>query len=389
MIGGEQCSQTKFSQAELNTRSPAGAPTNGAPWVTVLVYQSTVNPNAYYLAFEDLPVTTASWKGNGNDGDFNDFVYYITGLNCDGGGKPCDTAMPGVCASGTTQCTNGTATICKPDVPSTAEICDGLDNDCDGMVDQGNPCTGTNQICDRGVCVAKCNDSEFPCATGLQCDMGYCKDPSCMGKECPASQICVAGVCQGGCEGVVCPYGQVCRIGRCLDPCAGVSCPGAVCENGACVPKCSCRACSDTLTCASDGRCVDKGCDKMVCGAGTVCKQGNCVDSCYGGTRCPVGQTCAAGNCMEGPKPVGTGGAVATRFEAGVPPGSGGANGGVDAGAVLDAAPGGLGGKGGPGAGNGVSTCTCDVGGAPAGAISLLTLVVAAGISRLRRPRRS
>jgi hypothetical protein len=387
MIGdaSSQCSQTKFSQAELNTSSPAGPPTNGAPWITVLVYQSIVTPTAYYLAFEDLPVTTATWRGNGgNDGDFNDFVYYITGLNCDGGGKSCDTGMMGVCAGGTTQCTNGTSIVCKPDVPASTEICDGLDNDCDGVVDQGNPCTGANQICDRGVCVNQCNDTEFPCLLGFQCDQGYCKDPRCLGINCPVGQVCVAGACQGGCDGVVCPHGQACRIGRCIDPCAGVTClAGDVCEGGACVPQCSCRPCSAGLACAADGRCVDAGCEMMSCGAGLVCVGGACMDPCDTGTMCPAGQTCSTGGCVETPL-MGTGGTVGTRFDAGAVGGrSGGAGTGARSG--VDS---GVPGDPGMAPGNGVAKCGCDVGGQSAGLFSALSLLIAAGILTRRRSRR-
>ena len=389
MIGGAgtQCSQTKFSQAELNTKSPPGAPTNGAPWVTTLIYQSTAVPGAYYLAFEDLPVTMQSWKGSGgNDGDFNDFVYMVTGVNCDGGGKPCPTGMPGVCAAGTTQCSNGTAITCKPDLTPTAEMCDGLDNDCDGMIDQGNPCTGVNQICDRGVCIQKCNDSEFPCATGLQCDQGYCKDPRCIGKTCAAEQVCVAGECRGGCEGAVCPGSQICRLGRCVDPCAGVSCPGAVCEGGACVPKCSCRACAAGKACAADGRCVDTGCEKMDCSP-KVCVKGVCMDPCYGATRCPAGQMCTDGNCIDLPPPAATGGSSGgvVRFDAGATggragtTGSGGAFGNPDAGA-----PDGGGALTGDA---GIRRCGCDVGGVPAGVLSLVTLLIALGAVSLRGRR--
>ncbi|MEP6652587.1 MAG: hypothetical protein ABJA82_04475, partial [Myxococcales bacterium] len=82
--GQDQCTQAKFSQAELNTKSPAMPPTNGAPWVTVLIYQSVQDPTGYYIAFEDLPIKT-TWKDSGNDGDFNDFVYFVTGVNCEGG----------------------------------------------------------------------------------------------------------------------------------------------------------------------------------------------------------------------------------------------------------------------------------------------------------------
>ena len=39
------------------------APTNGQPWITTLIYQSTTDPNGYYIAFEDQPMCTASWRG--------------------------------------------------------------------------------------------------------------------------------------------------------------------------------------------------------------------------------------------------------------------------------------------------------------------------------------
>jgi hypothetical protein len=70
------CSQNKYSQLDLNDKSPSGQ-----AWVGVLVYRATVDPNSYYLAFESLPTAPGSWKGQngGNDGDFNDFVLYVKG----------------------------------------------------------------------------------------------------------------------------------------------------------------------------------------------------------------------------------------------------------------------------------------------------------------------
>ncbi|HXC50997.1 MAG TPA: putative metal-binding motif-containing protein [Candidatus Limnocylindrales bacterium] len=65
--------------------------------------------------------------------------------NCDGnadegnpgGGQPCSTGGVGVCAPGTTACTDG-AIVCNPNNVASPETCgDGLDNDCDGMVDEG------------------------------------------------------------------------------------------------------------------------------------------------------------------------------------------------------------------------------------------------------------
>ncbi len=55
-----------------------------------------------------------------------------------GGGAACDTGEPGVCATGRLTCANGLLT-CPRDVAPRAETCDGLDDACNGVVDDGCP----------------------------------------------------------------------------------------------------------------------------------------------------------------------------------------------------------------------------------------------------------
>ncbi len=329
------CKQTHFSQQELNVVCTNCTP--NAPWITTLVYQSTATPDAFYMAFEDLPMSPTSFEGDGtykNDGDFNDFVFFITGLTCDGGGEPCDTGLPGACAVGRTDCgPDGTASTCRQVVQGVGEACDNIDNDCNGEVDDGELCD-EGFVCDRGSCVAECGTGEFRCASNFECVSGFCVDPLCKDVECGPGEACRAGDCVGACDGVVCPLGKECQLGRCVDLCAAVNCdPGQVCERGVCVADCSCRDCPADRVCAADGHCVEPGCESAHCVAGQVCVSGTCSDACSGAV-CPGGAACSEGACGEPIPGVGSGSGNAGSGGSGgslVITGSGGAQAGVSA----------------------------------------------------------
>ena len=293
LVGGE----THYSDPAYDTLCSGCLP--AGPWITALIYASTATPNAFYICFEDGGTNAFSWN---NDGDFNDDVYFVTGLTCAGGGQPCDTGKTGICAAGLTQCT-ATGTTCKQLTSAAArETCNGLDDDCNGQIDEGNPCPA-GKTCDKGTCSPNCTSNEFPCANGLTCSGdGRCVDPACATVSCAAGQVCRAGVCKAACDSVTCPHPQVCRVGACVDPCAGVTCEsGQVCEGGVCVLSCGCQPCAQGKACnAASGHCVESACATVTCGAGTYCAAGKCVDDCAGAV-CPSGLACAGGTCRAAP----------------------------------------------------------------------------------------
>lgn len=71
-----------------------------------------------------------------------------------GGGINCTTGQLGLCSAGTTAC-RSTGVICMRNVGPSTETCDNLDNDCDGAVDEFN--AGGGSSCSTGqlgVCAA-------------------------------------------------------------------------------------------------------------------------------------------------------------------------------------------------------------------------------------------
>ena len=355
------------------------------PYIHLLIYNSTVTPKAFYFGWEDLI--------QGGDNDFDDLTTFVTGISCSGGGGACQTGQLGICGEGTNQCQNGVLT-CVPSSAAAGEKCDGLDNDCDGVADNGDLCAA-KEVCDKGTCVPSCGSGEFTCPPETVCNpAGYCVDPACLDVACPEGKKCVSGQCVGPCDGVTCPYGQVCRVGACVDPCSSIACdPEQVCVAGACVETCQCAGCAAGSTCQPDGKCQPDACIGVMCAPGEYCAaDGSCVDACMGAV-CPTGEQCVAGQCVPAMDP-GTGGSGPSTGTfvgsgGGLETGAGGGRGGGG---------GGVGGANGSGAGGAPGTpgaeggCGCRVPGADGGASRALTAGIVAGIlalgAALRRGRR-
>ncbi len=73
-------------------------------------------------------------------------------------GMPCDGADLDVCPDGVIACTSPTTAACNDTLGNSPEICDGNDNDCDGNTDEGfnlgAPCDGADaDACDEGTIV--------------------------------------------------------------------------------------------------------------------------------------------------------------------------------------------------------------------------------------------
>ena len=219
-------------------------------------------------------------------------------------GDICASGLPGVCAEGVPACLDGNLD-CSPEQTAVDEICDGQDNDCDGTIDENlrNACGRCGPV---GIddCDGQDNDcdgqidEDAQCATGQQCINGECVDP-CQNAECPGAFVCVDGFCIDRCNALQCPEGQDCIEGACIDQCVGVDCSaGERCVSGRCVPdNCFGLGCDDGQICGVEGACEPDPCADTSCALGQFCRGGACVESCAD-VSCPLNETCRDGVCV-------------------------------------------------------------------------------------------
>jgi hypothetical protein len=168
----------------------------------------------------EVTPTDEDCSNPGRDDDCDGVMDDIPTLGDSCAGTP---DAKGVCKAGAVwQCAAGKLT-CVDAPAASAETCDGLDDDCDGRIDEGfaldsdaNNCGTCGHVCGAGLvcCAGECADIT---SSNLNC--------SACGKACGAGKTCCSSAC----------FDTTSDVNHCGD--CTTQCPGVV-------PSCSKSTCS-------------------------------------------------------------------------------------------------------------------------------------------------
>ncbi|MET0404352.1 MAG: MopE-related protein [Cystobacter sp.] len=225
---------------------------------------------------------------NGLDDDCNGTVDDVAAANCYGG--PEGTQGKGRCKAGKALCERGELR-CEGEVRPTAELCNGADDNCDGVADEGfdlqqdnNNCgacgkvCAANQPCTAGKCTGRvqqvCTDGSDDDEDGLK----GCADPDCEQKTCGTNRACVGATCS--------EVELICDDNKDNDNDRATDCADTDCDQKSCGTGCICSAkvkketaCLDRLDNDGDSRtdCADPDCPTS-CGQGCLCRGNTAVE---------------------------------------------------------------------------------------------------------------